>query len=132
MNPMKHRYLDRWLNRMLSYSNRFWKTTVPGNIFNPLRKTRNWKGEADPYLIPVRQRVEDLKDEIRKQLSSLNDLCQAGKDSHSESMCGVAGCTNEGHTFGEKGVICKEHMLLYLDIGILLYGENPLKGTSST
>ena len=131
MNPVKHRYLDRWLNRMLSYSNRIWKATVPGNLFNPLRKTRSWKGEADPYLMPVRQRVEDLKDEIRKQLSNLNVLSQAGKDPHKEQACGVAGCSNEGHTFGEKGVVCKEHVLLYLDIGILPYGEKPLKGASS-
>lgn len=125
MNPMKHRYLDRWLNRMLSLSNRFWKETVPGSAFNPLRKTRNWKGEADPYLMPVRQKVEDLKNEIRKQLSNLNDFTRVENDSPREQTCGVSGCTNECHTLGEKGVICKEHMLLYLDIGILLYGEKP-------
>ena len=89
MNPMKHRYLDKWLSRMLSYSNRFWKATVPGSVLNPLRKTRNWKGEEAPYLMPVRQKVEDLKDEIRKQLSNLNDFAKAEKDSHNEPACGA-------------------------------------------
>ena len=131
MQPSKHRYLDRWLNRMLSWSDGFWKTTVPGSVFNPLRRTRNWKGEADPYLIPVRQKVEDLKSEIRKQLSNLNDFTKVENDSSRKQTCGVSGCTNEWHTFGEKGVICREHMLLYLDIGILLYGEKPHKGVNS-
>ena len=71
MKPNEHKYLNKWLNNMLIYSENYWKVTVPR--FNRLRKTKNWDlSVSNSYLNPIREKLDRLKSEIENQLDILN------------------------------------------------------------